>query len=61
MSLRQEAQAMLVHILNTLCLRAQASPTFGQAVRAVIVLATRDASPRDVAAHGRAGMKVSLR
>ena len=35
---------MLARILDTLCVHTLSSATFGRAVRAVIVLASRDAS-----------------
>lgn len=57
----QKARTMLARTLDSLYLRALVSPAFGRAVRAVIVLAVRDASPRREAADGGAGAMVPAR
>ena len=44
--LRQDAQIMLPRILTSLCLRALGSAAMGRVVRAGIVLASHNASPR---------------
>ncbi|MCJ2047315.1 hypothetical protein MKK58_22650 [Methylobacterium sp. J-078] len=47
---------MLARILDTLCVHTLSSATFGRVVRAVIVLASRDASHYREAATGAGTM-----
>ncbi|GJE51769.1 hypothetical protein GOFOIKOB_4831 [Methylobacterium tardum] len=52
---------MITRVLDELCLSALGSPALGWAVRTVIVLASRNASPRGEAVYGRAGTMVTAR
>jgi hypothetical protein len=52
---------MLIRFLTTLCLQVLGAPACGWVVRRVIVLSSREASPRRGRAAGGAGAMVPVR